>query len=231
MKIAIIQFGGSNCDFDVHYVLTSILGVEADLVWYKEKLTGYDAAVIPGGFSYGDYLRAGAIAARTPMMQQIAQMAQEGKPILGICNGFQILTESRLLPGALMLNRYTKFICKQTHLRVETTDAPFTCRFREGEVIRVPIAHMEGNYYADKDTLTRLDHSKQVALRYVNPLGEPTEEANPNGSVENIAGILNQNKNILGLMPHPERASELGSSDGLRIFQGMIEYAETLSEK
>jgi phosphoribosylformylglycinamidine synthase len=234
MKIAIIQFGGSNCDYDVHYVLTSLLGVKASLLWYKDaaSLKNYDGIVIPGGFSYGDYLRAGAIAARTPIMAQVKQKAAEGKPIIGICNGFQILTEAQLLPGALTLNQYPKFICTTTHLRVENNNTPFTNKFKQGEILQIPVAHMEGNYYADTHTLAQLNRDQQIALRYVNPAGEVSEDANPNGSKENIAGVLNQNKNILGLMPHPERASEeiLGSSDGLKIFQSMIEYAEAHAE-
>lgn len=228
MRFAIIQFGGSNCDYDVEYILTSIIGIDADLVWYKERLNGYDGVVIPGGFSYGDYLRAGAIAARTEIMQDVRKMAAAGKPILGICNGFQILTESELLPGALMLNNYPKFICSGTYLRVENEQTPFTNRFKKGDVIQIPIAHIEGNYYTDNHTLQKLKERRMIALRYTDQMGEVREDTNPNGSVENIAGILNQNGNVLGLMPHPERASEkiLGSVDGLKIFKSMIDYVE-----
>jgi len=231
VRLAIVQFGGSNCDYDVEYVLTKIIGIDASIVWYKERLNGYDGVVIPGGFSYGDYLRAGAIAARTEIMQDVRKMAAAGKPILGICNGFQILTESGLLPGALMLNNYPKFICTRTYLRVENDQTPFTNRFNKGDVIQIPIAHMEGNYYTDKSTLQELNAGNLIALRYTDPMGEVRANANPNGSVENIAGILNQRGNVLGLMPHPERASEeiLGSEDGLKIFKSMIDYAEKIA--
>src|SRR5665648_118948 len=231
MKFAIIRFGGSNCDMDVHHVLSEVLGVETDLVWYKEKpesLSDYAGVVIPGGFSYGDYLRAGAIAARTPIMDGVKRLATKGVPVLGICNGFQILAESGLVAGALRGNEYPKFRCSSANLRVETTDSPFTGAYKKGDVIRVPIAHAEGNFYADASTISKLNSNDQVAFRYVDENGNPTAEANPNGSVENIAGILNEKKNVLGLMPHPERASEdvLGSSDGRKIFESMIKYAE-----
>ncbi|WP_135612388.1 phosphoribosylformylglycinamidine synthase subunit PurQ [Methanococcoides sp. AM1] len=227
MTIAIIQFGGSNCDLDVLHVLKDVVGVDAELVWYKEHdLDRFEGAVIPGGFSYGDYLRAGAIASRTPIMDSIKKMADEGKPVMGICNGFQILTESGLLNGALATNMYPKFRCEGTYLRVETTDSPFTSAFKEGEVIRIPIAHMEGNFYADEQTLSNMEDEKLVAFRYVDKDGNVTDEVNPNGSQENIAGILSGKRNVMGLMPHPERASEaiLGSDDGVRMFQSMVEY-------
>ncbi|NYT18715.1 MAG: phosphoribosylformylglycinamidine synthase subunit PurQ [Methanosarcinales archaeon] len=227
MTIAIIQFGGSNCDLDVLHVLEDVVGVDAELVWYKEHdLDRFEGAVIPGGFSYGDYLRAGAIASRTPIMDSIKKMADEGKPVMGICNGFQILTESGLLNGALATNMYPKFRCEWTYLRVETTDSPFTSAFKEGEVIRIPIAHMEGNFYADEQTLSNMEDEKLVAFRYVDKDGHVTDEVNPNGSQENIAGILNGKRNVMGLMPHPERAAEsiLGSDDGVKMFQSMVEY-------
>lgn len=227
MTIAIIQFGGSNCDLDVLHVLEDVVGVDAELVWYKQHdLDGFEGAVIPGGFSYGDYLRAGAIASRTPIMDSVRKMADEGKPVMGICNGFQILTESGLLDGALTTNMYPKFRCEWTHLRVETTDSPFTSAFKEGEIIRIPIAHMEGNFYADEQTLSNLEDEKLVAFRYVDKDGHVTDEVNPNGSQENIAGTLSRKRNVMGLMPHPERASEsvLGSDDGVRMFQSMAEY-------
>jgi phosphoribosylformylglycinamidine synthase I len=230
MKIAVLQFGGSNCDYDVQYVMSTIIGVEADLVWYKDDLHGYDGVVIPGGFSYGDYLRAGAIAAKTPIMDSVRMMASKGLPVIGICNGFQILVESGLLPGALMSNSYPKFRCQWVYLRVENNTSPFTKKFREGEVIRIPIAHMEGNYYADDTILSELNSSHRVAFRYVNSSGNATEEANPNGSRQNIAGVLNTQGNVLGMMPHPERASEeiLGSTDGKRIFHSMVEYISSI---
>jgi phosphoribosylformylglycinamidine synthase len=227
MKIAILQFGGTNCDLDVLHVLKNVVGVDAEIVWYKqEDLTGFDGVVVPGGFSYGDYLRAGAIAARTPIMNSVKKLAAEGKPVLGICNGFQILTEARVLEGALTTNKYPKFRCQWTNLRIENTDTPFTSKFKKGEVIRMPIAHMEGQFYAEEKNLAELDENKQVIFRYVDENGKLTDAANPNGSLENIAGIVNTSRNILGLMPHPERASELilGSDDGLRIFESMVDY-------
>jgi len=227
MKIAIIQFGGSNCDLDVLHVLQDVVGVDAELVWYKEEdLSQYDGAVIPGGFSYGDYLRAGAIAARTPIMDAIKKMASDGKPIMGICNGFQVLTESGLLDGALTTNKYPKFRCETTYLKVENTDTPFTSKFKKGEIVKIPIAHMEGNFYADKDTLARLNDNGQIVFKYSDKNGNVTDNVNPNGSQENIAGIIDPNKNVIGLMPHPERASEaiLGSEDGIKMFQSMVDY-------
>ncbi|TGC08732.1 phosphoribosylformylglycinamidine synthase subunit PurQ [Methanolobus halotolerans] len=227
MSIAIVQFGGSNCDLDVLHVLRDVVGVDAELVWYKEEdLDRFDGIVIPGGFSYGDYLRAGAIAARTPIMNSVRKQVEAGKPVIGICNGFQVLTESGLLDGALTTNNYPKFRCEPTYLRVETTETPFTTGFKKGEVLNVPIAHMEGNFYADEPTLARLEQNDQVTFRYVDEKGRVTDEANPNGSQENIAGIVSTQKNVLGMMPHPERASEdiLGSADGLKIFKSMAEY-------
>ncbi|MBN2110825.1 MAG: phosphoribosylformylglycinamidine synthase subunit PurQ [Methanosarcinaceae archaeon] len=227
MSIAIVQFGGSNCDLDVLHVLRDVVGVDAELVWYKEEdLDRFDGIVIPGGFSYGDYLRAGAIAARTPVMNSVRKQVQDGKPVIGICNGFQVLTESGLLDGALTTNNYPKFRCEPTYLRVETTDTPFTSAFRRGDVLRIPIAHMEGNFYADEPTLARVEDNGQVAFRYVDKNGRVTDEANPNGSQENIAGIVNMQRNVLGMMPHPERASEdvLGSADGLKVFRSMVDY-------
>ncbi len=227
MSIAIVQFGGSNCDLDVLHVLKDVVGVDAELIWYKEEnLDRFDGIVIPGGFSYGDYLRAGAIAARTPIMNSVKKQAEAGKPVIGICNGFQVLTESGLLDGALTTNNYPKFRCESTFLRVETTDTPFTSAFRKGDILSIPIAHMEGNFYADEPTLARMEDNRQVAFRYVDKNGKVTDEVNPNGSQENIAGIVSTQKNVLGMMPHPERASEdiLGSADGLRIFKSMAEY-------
>jgi len=227
MTIAIVQFGGSNCDQDVLHVLKDVVGLDARLVWYKEEnLSGFEGVVIPGGFSYGDYLRAGAIAARTPIMESVKKLATEGKPVLGICNGFQVLTESGLLSGALTTNMYPKFRCQTTCLRVESTETPFTSRFKKGEVVRIPIAHKEGNFYANEATLAQLEHDDLVVFRYVDAEGHVTDEVNPNGSQENIAGIVSTSRNVLGMMPHPERAAEeiLGSKDGLKVFQSMADY-------
>ncbi len=227
MKFAIIRFGGSNCDMDVHHILSDVLNVHTDLVWYKDSIEGYDGVVIPGGFSYGDYLRAGSIAASTPIMESVKELADDGKPVIGICNGFQILVESGLLPGALRTNIYPKFCCKWVDLRVENTDTAFTSKFREGEVVRIPIAHKEGNFFVDDSTLSDLNSRQRVAFRYVDRGGKAVPAANPNGSVENIAGIVNDAGNVLGMMPHPERASEsiLGSDDGRKVFESMVEYA------
>ncbi len=227
MSIAIVQFGGSNCDLDVLHVLKDVVGADANLVWYKDAdLSDYEAAVIPGGFSYGDYLRSGAIASRTPIMDSVRKMAEDGKPILGICNGFQILTESGLLDGALATNRYPKFRCEWTYLKVENTNTPFTSHFKKGQIVRIPIAHKDGNYYINDLGLENLESSDQVAFRYVDEKGNATEDANPNGSRNNIAGISNSQGNVVGLMPHPERASEevLGSADGLAMFKSMVEH-------
>ncbi|NKQ39382.1 MAG: phosphoribosylformylglycinamidine synthase subunit PurQ [Methanosarcinales archaeon] len=226
MKIAIIQFGGSNCDLDVLHILEDIIKVDVRLVWFKDELKGYDAAIIPGGFSYGDYLRAGAIAARTPIMNSIKKMEEEGKLIMGICNGFQILTESGILDGALTTNEYPKFRCHNTLLRVENNEIPFLNKFKKGEIVNIPIAHAEGNFYADDATLSKLNENSQIAFRYSEKDGTISKKSNPNGSKENIAGIVNTKKTVIGLMPHPERASEsiLGSKDGLKIFESMVEY-------
>ena len=225
MTVAIIQFGGSNCDNDVLHVLQDVLGIDAELVWYKEeKLDDYEAAVIPGGFSYGDYLRSGAIASRTPIMDAVRKMANDGKPVMGICNGFQILTESGLLDGALTTNSYPKFKCEWSYLKVENTNTPFTSMYEKGQVIRIPIAHKDGKYYNDDTSLQQLEDDNRVVFRYVDENGNPNEAVNPNGSRNNIAGITNNTGNVLGMMPHPERASEtiIGSDDGLLMFKSML---------
>jgi phosphoribosylformylglycinamidine synthase len=229
MRFAVVRFGGSNCDLDAVHVLRHVCGVETDLLWYKEGLgRKYDAVVIPGGFSYGDYLRAGAIAARTPVMEEVLRHAKDGGLVLGICNGAQIGAESRLVPGTFTLNAYPKFLCRPVHLRVENTATPFTSLYREGEVIRIPIAHKEGRFMADPETLAALNREKRVVFRFCDSQGRVTAEANANGSLENITGVLGKGGNFLAMMPHPERASEeaLGSEDGKRVFLSMIRHIE-----
>ena len=229
MRFAVIQFGGSNCDRDVQYVLSEVCGVDADLVWYKEGLSrSYDAVVLPGGFSYGDYLRAGAIAARTPIMADVIRHAMNGKLVLGICNGAQILAESGLVPGVFTINAYPKFICKPVHLRVENAASPFTSAYRNGDVIRIPIAHAEGRYAAPEETLASLNARNRIAFRFCDEKGTVTVACNPNGAAENITGVLSEQGNVLAMMPHPERASEniLGSVDGKPVFDSMIGFIE-----
>jgi len=225
MKFGVLVFPGSNCDHDTFNVVESLLQQPVSFLWHNsEDLEGSDAILIPGGFAYGDYLRTGAIARFSPVMQAVRRFADGGGLVLGICNGFQILTEAGLLPGALMRNAGLKYICKQVHLRVETADSRFTSQMRAGEVLEMPIGHMEGNYYCDAETLRELEAEDRIAFRYATPEGAITPEANPNGSLANIAGILNKGRNVLGLMPHPDRSSEklLGSADGLKIFESMI---------
>jgi phosphoribosylformylglycinamidine synthase len=226
MKVAILRFGGSNCDLDVQKALNN-LGVHTELVWYKEVLDGFDGAIIPGGFSYGDYLRAGAIAARTKIMQSVQEMASDGKPILGICNGAQILSESNLVPGTFTLNQYPKFICKWVNL-LKIGRSPFTSL--SSEVVKLPIAHKEGRYVVPPRLLKELYENDQVVFKYVDDEGCPTSAVNPNGSQDNIAAISNLEKNVLAMMPHPERASDkrLGSLDGNAIFESMIIYIKSL---
>ncbi|MDQ6862076.1 MAG: phosphoribosylformylglycinamidine synthase subunit PurQ [Verrucomicrobiota bacterium] len=226
MKFAVIQFPGSNCDQDCVAAVNGLDGVRADYVWHKEtSLAGYDAVVLPGGFSYGDYLRCGAIARFSPIMAAVVEAANAGKLVIGTCNGFQILCEAGLLPGALVRNRSLHFICRMATLRVEVDSSPFTAGCPKGTLLRIPVAHGEGCYFADEGTLRELNANRQVILRYVDNAGETTADANPNGSVENIAGITNRQGNVFGLMPHPDRASEarLGSTDGRLILQSMIQ--------
>lgn len=223
MNVAVVTFPGSNCDYDL-YKAAQQVGADASFVWHRERgLDGFDAVLLPGGFSYGDYLRAGAIARMSPIMEDVVAFAKKGGPVLGICNGFQILCEAGLLPGALMHNRSLKFASHDVLLRVERNDTLFTSDYREGQILRIPIAHGEGNYEADSETLTALEDSGRIVFRYVNRDGEATDEANPNGSWHNIAGITNEAGNVLGMMPHPERAMEslLGSTDGLGLFTSM----------
>jgi len=226
MKFGVLVFPGSNCDHDAYNVIAEIARQPVQFLWHdSEDLQGVDAVLVPGGFAYGDYLRTGAIARFSPVMQAVKRFAAGGGLVLGICNGFQILTESGLLPGALMRNAGLKYVCKQVHLRVETTNSPFTNQLNKGGVFRIPIGHMEGNYFCEPDELARLEREDRIAFRYASPKGEIAAEANPNGSLSNIAGILNEGRNVLGMMPHPDRSSEalLGSADGWGIFASMLQ--------
>ncbi len=219
MRFGVIVFPGSNCDHDAFHATGQILGQQAEYIWHDSAtLGGVDAVILPGGFSYGDYLRCGAIAKFSPVMSAVRRFAQEGGPVLGICNGFQILVEAGLLPGALIRNRGLKFICREVRLRTETVNSPFTAAARKGQVLRMPIAHGEGCYFADERTLDELEAEDRVAFRYVE---------NPNGSLRDIAGILSKERNVMGMMPHPERASEplMGSAEGLVIFKSILESA------
>lgn len=225
MKFGILVFPGSNCDRDVAMVTRDLLQQPTRMVWHEESdLSDVDVVIVPGGFSYGDYLRCGAIARFSPAMQATIRHAEQGGLVLGICNGFQVLTEAGLLPGALMRNRDLHFICDRVPVRVEQTHLPFTQQYQPAEVITLPIAHGEGCYYADADTLAELEANGQVVFRYCEANGDVSERANPNGSLNNIAGICNRRGNVLGMMPHPERASDaaLGSTDGLRMFQSVL---------
>jgi len=224
MKFGVLVFPGSNCDHDTHHVLSGVMGQPVTYLWHESHdLEGCDAILIPGGFAYGDYLRTGAIARFAPIMQSVRRFADSGGLVMGICNGFQILCEAGLLPGALMRNAGQRYICRQLHLRVETPNSPFTDGLARGQVLRMPIGHMEGNYFCDAATLETLRRDQRIAFRYATAAGEITAEANPNGSLENIAGILSEGRNVLGMMPHPDRSSEplLGSIDGLLLFQSL----------
>ena len=226
MRFAVIVFPGTWSDHDCQYVLRDALGQEADLVWHREAdLSRYDCIVLPGGFAYGDYLRTGAIARFSPVMEAVVRHAEAGRPVIGICNGFQILCEAGLLPGALLRNDSLQFRCQDVHLRIENVDSAFTRLCRPGDVLRVPISHGEGRYYADAATLDELEAAGRVAFRYCTPDGDVTPDANPNGSERSIAGIVNARGNVLGMMPHPERASEplMGGSDGLALWRSVIE--------
>lgn len=225
MKFGVLVFPGSNCDHDTYNVFESVLHQPVTFLWHNsEDLQNVDAILVPGGFAYGDYLRTGALARFAPIMTQVRKFAESGGPVMGICNGFQILCESGLLPGALMRNAGQKYICKQIRLRTETTNSPYTHTLSKGEVLRMPIGHMEGNYFCDADTLATLKRDDRIAFRYSDAQGNVTDEANPNGSLENIAGVLSEGRNVLGMMPHPDRSSEgiLGSADGLKLFQALL---------
>lgn len=223
----IVVFPGSNCDHDCYWVIKNILKDEVIFLWHKEKdLQDCDVVILPGGFSYGDYLRTGIMAALSPIMSSIKEFAEAGGIIMGICNGFQILLEAKLLSGAMLINDSLKFVCDYVHLRVENNETPFTCLCDKGEVLKIPIAHYQGNYYNTNNELNSLLNNKQIIFKYCNKKGEVSQEANPNGSILNIAGIINSQGNILGMMPHPERSSEemLGSNDGLKIFQSIKKW-------
>ena len=228
MKFGVVQFPGSNCDDDAYYAIGSVIGQPVEFIWHQsEEVSGFDAIILPGGFAYGDYLRTGAIARFSPVMKAVGRFAKSGGLVLGICNGFQILLEAGLLPGAMMRNKDLRFLCRQVHIRVENADTPFTCAARRGQVLKIPIAHMEGNYFCDAATLAELERNRQIVFRYVRPdgrLDESDRSANPNGSLAAIAGVSNRERNVVGLMPHPERAVEagLGSSDGLVILRSMV---------
>jgi phosphoribosylformylglycinamidine synthase len=224
MKFGIVILPGSNCDHDAMHVTKTVLGEDAEFLWHKETdLKGADCVIIPGGFAYGDYLRAGALAKFAPIMEPIKRHAANGGLVFGICNGFQVLTEVGLLPGALMRNEHLRFIGRDVLLRVEETDTPFTCELRKGQIVRAPIAHGEGNYFADDDTLDDLERNRQVIFRYCDEEGRVTRATNPNGSARNIAGICNATRNVMGMMPHPERCSEslLGCADGIGVFKSI----------
>lgn len=228
MRFAIVRFPGTWSDRDTEHVLADVLGQEAEIVWHREtSLAGFDAVVLPGGFSYGDYLRCGAIARFSPVMEEVVRAAEDGLPVIGICNGFQVLCESGLLPGALIRNRSLRFRCEWTHLRREGQGSPWTTGIGENEVLRIPISHGEGNYQADRATLDELESAGRVVFRYCDERGEVTPDSNPNGSARNIAGIRNEAGNVVGMMPHPERAGEelTGGADGNRIWRSAIEAA------
>jgi len=225
LKVAIIVFPGSNCDHDAYFSFKKILNAETDFIWHKEpNLDKYDLIVLPGGFSYGDYLRCGAISRFSPVMKSVVANAEKGKLVIGICNGFQILTESGLLPGALIKNENRQFVCKDVKLRVDNSDTKFTNLCNEGDTITIPIAHGEGNYYCDENILGELKKNNQIVFRYSDEIGNTNHQANPNGSIDNIAGIINRQGNVLGMMPHPERNADslIGNADGLKILKSIL---------
>ena len=225
MKFGVVVFPGSNCDHDAYHAANDVLGQEAAFIWHKDtSLKGADVVILPGGFAYGDYLRTGAIARFSPIMPAILEFARAGGPVIGICNGFQVLLEAGLLPGAMLRNRDLKFHCEQVFVRVEQTDTPFTSRASAGQRLKLPVAHGEGNYYAAPEVMRELEASRRVVFRYCDARGEVTDAANPNGALNNVAGICNEARNVVGLMPHPERACEasLGSADGLVLFESVV---------
>jgi phosphoribosylformylglycinamidine synthase I len=225
MKFGVLVFPGSNCDHDAYHVLREVTDQPATFLWHEsEDLENCDAIVVPGGFAYGDYLRTGAIARFSPVMQSVKRFAAGGGLVLGICNGFQILCESGMLPGALLRNAGLRYICKQVYVRTETANSPFTQALKTGQVLKIPIGHMEGNYFCEPSTLAELERGERIAFRYCTPDGQVTSAANPNGSISCIAGVLSEGKNVLGMMAHPDRSSEgiLGSSDGLLLFASLV---------
>ena len=225
-RVGVIVFPGSNCDHDAYHALKHVMNAEVKFLWHKETdVSGLDMIIVPGGFSYGDYLRSGAIARFSPIMQELIRYAQKGGPVMGICNGFQILLEAGLIPGAMRHNEQLKFICKDVHIRVESTQSIYTSSLQKDQLLTIPVSHGEGNYYIDNDGLKELQDNDQVLFRYVNAQGETTPEANINGSIDHIAGITNKHKNVLGMMPHPERAMErlLGKEDGKHIFESILQ--------
>jgi phosphoribosylformylglycinamidine synthase I len=227
LRFGVVVFPGSNCDHDTFHVLQEVCIQEVFYLWHKEHdLKKADCIILPGGFSYGDYLRSGAIAKFSPLMQELQEFVQKGGLVLGICNGFQVLLELGLLPGAMLRNKNLKFLCEHVHLKIENDQTPFTNRGKKDQVLRIPIAHFDGNYYASPDTIEELKTNDQIVFRYADENGKITEEANVNGSLENIAGLINKQRNVLGMMPHPERASEslLGSGDGRIIFESIIHH-------
>jgi phosphoribosylformylglycinamidine synthase I len=233
MKFGVVVFPGSNCDHDAYHVISKHVGQPVDFIWHKQTdLSGFDAVIVPGGFSYGDYLRAGALARFSPVMESVKQFAAEGKFVLGICNGFQILCESGLLPGVLRRNAGLHFVCRHVNLRLENQKTPFTTEVNGNKTLSIPIAHAEGNYTCDDDTYNMLEENGQIVFRYCNEDGELSDEANPNGSRSNIAGICNLERNVLGMMPHPERACEemLGSNDGRDIFRSLTTAISRLDQ-
>lgn len=226
-RFAVAVFPGSNCEEDVQYALRDVLGQGADLVWHKDgSLAGYDAVILPGGFAHGDYLRTGAIARFSPIMGAVSEFARAGRPVVGICNGFQMLLEGGLLPGAMLRNRYQHYICRYLYLRVDSSRSPITRTLAPGEVVRIPVGHGEGNYYADADTLDRLESEERIVLRYTTAAGRVSDQANPNGSEAAIAAIVNSGRNVVGIMPHPDRCyePELGSTDGRRMFESLVAW-------
>jgi phosphoribosylformylglycinamidine synthase len=231
LTFGVLVFPGSNCDHDAYHVAGHVIAEKARFIWHKESTVGdVDVVIVPGGFSYGDYLRSGAIARFSPVMEDVVRVARDGGVVIGICNGFQILCEAGLLPGALIRNDSLRFSCRTVHLRVENTDSPFTLAYRQGQVLEMPIAHGDGNYFADPLTLEELESEDRIPFRYCTESGEVRVEANPNGSARNIACILNESRNVLGMMPHPERNSDpvLGRPDGVGVFRSIVEHLEAV---